>query len=181
MSNATLQRAAGGGVAGDAPGGVLYYKASDFDLVETNAAPLVQTSGTNVKHLVRAFDDTTEEFVNFTFGVPDNIDTSGTVTFRVWMYSATAAASRNVALTFGNVPTGDSDDFDVAYTNIASGDLPIDSTQDNITIASWTETVATLGWVVNDVVQARVSRTTATTNLVGDLNMIGFRVEIPGA
>ena len=54
-------------------------------------------------------------------------------------------------------------------------------TQDNITIASWSETVATLGWAVNDVVQARLSRTTATTNLVGDLYVIGFRVEIPRA
>ena len=181
MSNATLPGAGGGAVGGDAPGGVLYYKASDFDLVETNAAALVQNDGTNVKHLVRAFDDTTEEFVNFLFGVPADIDTAGSVTFRVWMYSATAAASRNVGLTFSHVALSDSDDFDVAYTDVDSGDLAIDSTQDNITISSWSETVATLGWAVNDVVQARLSRTTATTNLVGDLYVMGFRVEIPRA
>lgn len=162
------------------PDEVFYYKASDFDALETNFAPLVQDTGSNAKILARAFDDTTEEFVNFSLKVPRNINTSGTVTFRVWMYAATAAASRNVALTFDHRPLDNSESWDQTYTSEDSGDIAIDATQDDITEATWTETVANLGWSANDIVLCRLSRPNATSNdLVGDLNVIGFSVEIP--
>lgn len=161
---------------------VLYFSASDFDLVETAAAPLVQDDGTAVKHLVRAFDDTTEEFVNFSFTVPSDVESGSTITFRIWMYAATAAADKNIALTFGHSAIAESEDFDAAYTDEDSGDKAIDATQDNITIATWTETLANVGWAANDIVQCRLSRIDASTDdLSGDLYVMAFSVNIPRA
>jgi len=170
--------AAGGGL----PDKVYYFKATDFDVLETNFAPLTQDNGTNAKIMVRSFDDTTEEYVNFSLTVPAEIDTSGTVTFRVWMYAATAAASKNVALTFDHRPLDNSESWDQTYTSEDSGDIAIDATQDDITEGSWTETVTNLAWAANDIVLCRLSRPNASANdLTGDLQVIGFCVEVPRA
>lgn len=157
-----------------------YFKASDFDALETNFAPLNQDNGSTARILSRAFDDTTEEFVNFSLKVPSNINTSGTVTFRVWMYAATAVASRFVQLTFDHRAVDNSESWDGAYTSEDSGDLAIDGTQDDITEGTWTETVSNLGWAANDYVMCRLSRIAPSgTNLSGDLYIVGFAVEIP--
>ena len=172
----------GGGGGGSTAPQVFYLKASDFDALEANFASLIQDNGATSRVLVRAFDDSTEEYVNFSLTVPTNIDTSGDVTFRVWMYAATAAASRNVALTFDHLPLADSESWDAAYTSVDSGDIAIDATQDDITAGSWTESVATLGWNANELVLCRLSRPNASANdLVGDLYVLGFEVEIPRA
>lgn len=175
-SSPTWQAASGG----SKPNLNLYFKASDFDVLEANFASLVQDNGTNARVLVRAFDDTTVEYVNFSFGVPGDIDTSGTVTFRVWMYAATAAASKNVELEFEHRAIDNSESWDQTYTAENSGDISIDATQDDITEATWTETVSNLTWAANDLVLAKLSRTApSANNLSGDLYVIGFRVEIP--
>ena len=172
----TWQAASGG----SKPSLNLYFKASDFDVLEANFAPLVQDNGTNARVLVRAFDDTTVEYVNFSFGVPGDVDTAGTVTFRVWMYAATATASKNVELEFEHRAIDNSESWDQTYTAENSGDISIDATQDDITEATWTETISNLGWAANDLILAKLSRTQPSANdLSGDLYIIGFRVEIP--
>ncbi len=167
---------------GTIPDKVYYYKASDFDALETNFAPLNQDNGSTSRILSRAFNDTIEEFVNFSFKAPSDIDTSGTVTFRVWMYAATAVASRFVQLAFDHRAVDNSESWDGSYTSVDSGDLAIDGTQDDITEATWTETVSNLGWSADDFVMARLSRIAPSgTNLNGDLYVVGFSVEIPRA
>lgn len=170
--------AAGGAM----PSQTLNYRASDFDALETNFAPLVQDNGTNNRMMVRAFDDTTEEFVNFSFPVPGEIDTSGTVTFRAFVYAATAVASRFVQLSFNHVPLTSNESWDAAGTDENSGDIALSGTQDQITVASWTETVSNLGWAADDIIIARLSRIAPSgTDLTGDLYLIGFEIEIPRA
>ena len=62
------------------------------------------------------------------------------------------------------------------------GDIAIDATQDDITEATWTETVTNLGWAAHDIVLCRLSRPSASAdNLSGDLNVLGFAVEVPRA
>lgn len=164
------------------PDQIYYFKATDFDAIESNFAPLNQDNGSTSRILSRAFDDTTEEFVNFSLTVPGEVDTSGTVTFRVWMYAATAVASRAVQLTFDHRAVDNSESWDGAYTSEDSGDITIDSTQDDITEATWTETISNLTWAANDFVMCRLSRIAPSgTNLSGDLYVIGFAVEIPRA
>ncbi len=157
-----------------------YWKASDFDALETNFAPLNQDDGSNASILVRSFDDTTEEFVNFSMSAPNAIDTSGTVTFRAYIYAETAAASVNIQLRLGHISANDNDSWDLAYSNEDSGDVALSATQDQITVAEWTETVTNLGWAADDLLLLRLSRISPTgTDLTGDLQLIGFSVEVP--
>ena len=157
-----------------------WFSAESLQPLETNFAALVKLSGTTVKTFVRAFDDTTEEYVNGKLLVPSDIDTAGTVTFRVYAMAATAAAAKNIALTFGHVAVNNSEDFDVAYTDEDSGDKAIDATQDDVTEITWTETVSNLAWAASDLVFFRLSRDPAATNdLTGDAYVFSLSIEIP--
>lgn len=156
------------------------FSAGSFESNETNPASLELLNGTTVKTLVRAFDDTTVEYVNGKFQVPGDIDTSGTVTFRAYIMAATAAASKNVELELEHLAINSAEDFDQAYTAENSGDIAIDATQDNVTEATWTETVSNLGWAANDLVFFRLSRTApSANNLTGDMYLYTLSLEIP--
>lgn len=160
----------------------LFFGAAALQPLETNFAPLEKVSGSNVNLFMRAFDDTTEEYVNGKLQVPGDIDTSGTVTFRAYVVAKTAAASKNIALTFGHLALNDSEDYDPAspYTDEDSGDKAIDATQDNVTEVTWSETVTNLAWAANDTVLFRLSRPAASANnLSGDMYLLGLAVEIP--
>ena len=146
----------------------------------TNGAPLALLDGTTVDTFVRSFDDTTEEFAHGKLRLPDDLDTAGTVTFRVAVMAKTAAASKNVEHRISHVALADSEDFDVAYSNEDSGDKAIDATQDDISIHSWTETVANLGWTAGDLVLFRYSRIAPSAdNLSGDMYLLHLTIKIP--
>lgn len=174
----TFQNAAGGG------GGnrEIVFTAAQFESNESTPAALAFLNGTTVDTMVRAFDDTTVEYVNGKFQVPAEIDTSGTVTFRAYIMAETAAASKNVELEFEHLAINGGEDFDQAYTAENSGDIAIDATQDNVTEATWTETVSNLGWAANDLVFFRLSRTApSANNLTGDMFLFTLSIEIPRA
>lgn len=138
------------------------------------------TTGT-LKGAYAAFDDTAQEYLNGKFTVPDNINASGTATFRMTGYSATPAASKNVAFDFDHAAVAHDEDLDLAaYTTEASGDkATINNASDNEQ-HEWTETVTNLGWVAGDTVYFRVSRkAAAANNLVGDWLMGKFNIYIP--
>ena len=154
---------------------------ASFALLETTV-PVQQTVdlGTVVARAL-AFDDTSEEYANAAFEVPGDIDTSGAVTFRAFVSPATGAASKNVALTFGHKATGDDEAVDGAYTEEDSGDQAITATTGYLTVITWTETVANLGWTANELVHCRVSRPQASANnLVGDMYLVDcFTIDVP--
>ena len=146
----------------------------------TTACPALEILGSTAKYEGWAFDDTTEEYLYDQFQVPNNLDTAGTVTFTAYVMAKTAAASKNVALTFGHRPLGDSEAVDGAYTDEDTGDVAIDATQGDQTKITWTETVANLGWAAGDQLLCRLSRYAAgANNLSGDMYLIGFSVRIP--
>jgi hypothetical protein len=154
--------------------------ASAFHAVETNFAALEQVTGDNAIKFCRAFDDTTDEYGNYKFFLPSDLDTSGTVTFRALVWAKTAAADKNIALTFGHIALADGEDWDVTYTDVDSGDIPINATQDSVTVATWTETVANLGWAAGDFIQMRLSRDpSAGDDLTGDMYLDSFNLEVP--
>jgi hypothetical protein len=158
----------------------VFFDAAALQALETNFAPLEQLSGTTVKTMVRAYDDTTEEYANGKFQVPGDINTGGTVTLRAYVMAKTAAASKNVGLTFGHYAANNSEDFDGSYTEEDSGAFAIDATQDDLTEATWTETVSNLGWAANDLVYFRLSRDTGVADdLTGDMYLHSFTIEIP--
>lgn len=147
--------------------------------MESSTATLQIIDGTNVDEMVAAFDDTTEEYLNGKFTVPQNI-TSGNVTFRASVRAATGAASKNVALTFGHSYKSNGDDFDSAYSDEDSGDKAINATTENITVITWMQTVSTLGWAAGGLVHFRVSRPAASANnLSGDMFLMNFEIDFP--
>ena len=156
------------------------FDAHALQSTPSNGAPIVLIDGANVDTFVRAFDDTTAEFVQSKFRVPDNIDVSSMVTFSVAVMAKTTAATTNVEHRFAHVARSDSEDFDVVYTNEDSGDKAIDATQDDISIHTWTETVANLGWAAGDLVLFRYSRIApSANNLSGDMYLLHLTIKIP--
>ena len=183
MSTAHIGGGGGGGAATNLPYGVYGGAASSHSVNTTTAfAPVEYVDLGTVEVLTRAFDDTTEEYMQSSFRVPDDIDTAGTVVFVVHGWSKTAAASKNVAFTFGHRAVADSEAIDGAYTDEDADDNPVDATQDDLDIITWNETVSNLGWAAGEMVLYRVSRFAATTNnLTGDYYIKNFYVRVPRA
>lgn len=176
-----LKWAAGGGAT---PPKVYWFAAESLQPLETNSAAIFKLAGSNVKTFVRAFDTSTEEFANGKLEVPADVSTTGSdlVTFRAYVMASTAAASKNVKLTFGHIPLNTGEDFDQAYTDVSIDDQAIDATQDNITQIEWTASLTTLGWSAEDLIPFRFSREAATTNnLATDMYLFSFSITIPRA
>ena len=158
------------------------YAAGSFDYPAANPAPLDTDTGTNGTIKRHLFDDSTEEFVLGQFKVPDNIDTGGTVTFKVYGYAVTADGNE-LQLRFGHSAGGDSDTWDAAFTDEDSGDLVTDGTQDDLDYFTWTETVSNLGWSANDFCRFQLSRIAIDdgTPVSGDYGVTYFEINIPRA
>ncbi len=160
----------------------IQFDAHSLQSAPTNGAPIALLDGTTVDTFVRTLDDTTEEYVHGKFRLPDDLNSGGTVTFSAVVMAKTAAASKNVQHRFGHVALAADEDFDVAFTNKDSGDKALEAagTQDDISVHTWTETVANLGWTAGDLVLFRYSRIAAGANdLSGDMYLLHLTIQIP--
>lgn len=159
----------------------IILKASDFELNVADFADLLLQSGTTVKRKVLAFANATddqEEFANFATHVPADIDTTGTVTIRLYVTAATAAASKNVEFRLSYIPLNGGEDFDVAYTTVDSGDVAINATQDHQTELTFTFAASTLA--SDDQFEGMISRIAASSNdLTGDAYVRTASFEFP--
>jgi len=153
-----------------------------WEIPSSNGAPKdidTGTYGNIVRHL---FDQTTEEFVENVFTVPENIDTSGTVIFYVKGYAVIASASKYVQFKLYHSSIANTESWDSSYSSKASGDKQPSSTQDQEDHFSWTETVANLGWAAGDQVRIKLSRIAPSgTNLAADYGITDFVISIPRA
>ena len=148
--------------------------------VETNFATLEQLSGTTVKRMIRAYSDSTEQYANSSFIVPENIDPSGTITIKAVVMAKTAVISKNVAITFGHLAIAAGEDYDGSYKDIDSGDVSINGTQDRTTVITMTGSVATADWEAFDDVVLRISRPQASSaNLADDMYLLDLTVYVP--
>ena len=146
-------------------------------------ATTAQVDGSVPQKWDTPYQDTTQRFAKGSFFVPTNIDSTGTVTFRVAMYAEAAVAAKNVEFRLEHAPLADGEAMDVSsgWTAEDSGDIALDATQGDLTIATWTETVASLGWLTGEWVAFRLSRIDPSTgNLSGDVNLVEYlSIEIP--
>lgn len=159
----------------------IHIHPGDFVGLETNS-PQAEHVGTNLEKYLIAFDQSTQEYGSHNFHVPSTLDAAGTVTFRATVYAKLAAAGVNAQLRFDHAAIGDGQAGDAAgpYTSEDSGDISLDATQDDLTTATWTETIANLGWAAGDWIACRLSRIAASgTELTGDLYLVSFSIEIP--
>lgn len=167
-------------IAATPPVREIVFTAGSFEINEGTTASREFFNGSTVDGMIIAFDTTAHEYVNGKFMVPGNIDTAGTVTFRVLCKAQTGAASKNVAVRIETLNSANSAATDAAYTTTNSGDKAMDATQDDLTAFTFTNTVSTLGWTANSLIQFRFSRQAASANdLATDLYLYILSIEIP--
>lgn len=147
-----------------------------------NIAPISKDAGINRDLLTRLFDDTAGEAAAATFQVPSDVDTSGTVTFRLRFYATTPAAN-NVLWKIYHSPIADAEDWDAVVTEVSFDSFAAVNNQDDITVATETATITALSWSASDMIYLTVSRDPVASgdDLSGDAEMIDFSVEIPRA
>ena len=150
--------------------------------LKTNDAipPIIKDAGTNVDQLVCGFDTTADEARTGVFKVPVDV-TSGTVTFRAYWY-APAATSGTVLWDFQhNSGVAEGVDPDQALTSVLATADDAQGTAGMITITSWTETIANLGWVAGDLVNFQLMRDVSGDDLAEDAYLSLFVIEVPRA
>lgn len=156
----------------------IQFLPQSFGYPTTNSPEFIEVVGTNTKWFEARFDDTTQEYLWGAFRVPDDYNSSGTVTVYVIGRSVTADSSKNVAFVFEHLPRADSEAMDTAETSSASGNSATDATQGNLEVHSWT--VSSPGWVAGDWVNFLLSRNpSATSDLTGDWALVTFIIKIP--
>ena len=159
------------------------FPASSFDYPASNPAPLDTHNGANGTIKRHLFDDSTAESIITQIKLPSDLNTAGTVYFEVYGYAVTAAANKSVVWKLYHSAKTAGENWDAAYSSEGSGAKSCDSTQDQLDHHSWNQTVATLGWAVDDFVRIKLERDAAdgSDDLVGDYGMILFRLKIPRA
>jgi hypothetical protein len=156
------------------------WKAGEFDYPASSPAPLDTDTGTNGTIKRQLFDDTTNETVKQIFKVPSDINSAGTVTFKLYGYAAVAAAN-DVIFLLQHAAAGAGESWDLAFTDESSGAKTCSATQDDIEVFTWTETVANLGWTAGDQVRIKITRDASNVldTLVDDFGLTMFEIDIP--
>jgi len=167
-------------VGGGAKWRFVNLPAGSWDYPTANPAPLDTDTGTNGTIKRQLFDDTTEEFVIVVVQMPSDLDVADTVFFEAYGYAETAVADSYIELTVYHSAKTDGESWDAAYSSKISGDLTTDGSQDYLDYFSWSETVSTLGWAVNDQIRIKLSRSApSANNLSGDWGLTHFRIKLP--
>src|SRR5690606_16899859 len=118
-----------------------------------------------------------DESVHFSFTLPDNLDTSGDLIFRAYIFPNTNGTDRFTALEFRGGAFENGQYLGAGLEAVPSGDIPLDDESDNLTIAEWSVEIGDLlgNWGPNNLVSAALARRSATgTELSGALSLIQF-------
>lgn len=145
--------------------------------------PLTKNAGTALDQLSCAFDDSTDEGRTAVFKVPSDVDTTATITFRAYWYSAAATTGNIIWDARHNGGVAEGVDPDQTLTVVAAAADATQGTAEQLTVTTWTVAVSTAGWAANDLVYVVFERdaNNASDTLVGDAVTIGFSAEIPRA
>ena len=144
-------------------------------------AAISKSTGTYFDQLLAAYDSSTDECRSIVFSVPEEINTSTTVTLSVyWIATATFGATvwdfrHNSGVTSGVNP------ISVSVTTVTASAATTQGTAGQLNITTWTETVSNLGWVADDQVNAEFCRDAnhASDTMTGDAYATLFKVKIP--
>lgn len=155
-----------------------------INTTDASFPPITYVDLGTVEDNFRAFDGAAKEQAQGSFLVPQDIDTTGTVTFYVAGKRASGTAAANVVFDFDHRAVADAESLDGSYTNVTSGALAVDTTLANLDILSFTATVSTLGWAAGDLILFKIGRDGAdaldTLNAV-DYYGLNFMISIPRA
>lgn len=143
----------------------------------TNAATLERVDGNTSQGYVVSYDDTVEEYRFGAFPCPSNLLTSGTVALSV-VSTAKSATTGNMIFTFGQSSQAAGASFDAAYTEHDSSSTAVAASTSTLSVTTWSVSVASLGWVANDLIQWRWSRDPGDT-VTGDICVRQYRIRVP--
>ena len=157
--------------------------AGSWNYPNSNPMPLDQDVGSNKEIYRHLGDDTTEEFIDRSLPLPNEIDAAGTVDLYIWVYAKTWVTGKNVQLKWYHGAIGNNEDWDAAMSSKLSGDQALSTTGQNyLTRIKISETISNLNWSSLDTVDLQVSRVApGSNNLVGDLGIHNAGILIPRA
>lgn len=165
----------------NAPSHCFYFDAAALASLEDNFTAPSALSGTTIRSWIRPYDDSgTSKWNNLKFPILPDIDSSGTVTFRIYV-AAETAASANTQFRFSYFAASDGSSWDGTYSNVDSGDISITATTNALRIFDWTSPVSSLtDWEDPNFIFWRIARIPATSNdLTDDARVFGFSVFVP--
>lgn len=130
-----------------------------FDLVDANFAPAETVSGANIDRIVNAFNRTTVDYVRCDFAVPSDLRINDRVVFNFyWRPRVHPNPGQDAVFQVESVATGDSGDWDTAFTVMGTVIGTNHITTNRITVTSIAIPIGTLGWAAGDDVVLRLSR-----------------------
>ena len=144
-------------------------------------ADLITLIGTNLNKKAEAFDSATTEYLYTSFEVPDDIATSGNITFSIWGVRATGS-SGNIVFNALSINKQSGDSWDDATSGVASSSgakTPTgDGKEDKFT---WTLSISTSTWTAGDTIDLYLARdiSDGADTLSGDYNLTNFLITIP--
>ena len=156
--------------------------------VSDSIPPINKSAGTNIDQLDVLFDSATDECRTVNFKVPSDVQSGSTITFRAhWRAPCTncvTPAANNVILDVrhnGGVAEGAAPDS--ALTTVAAAADAAQTVSADLTVTTWTETLANLGWAANEQVDCEFCRdaNNASDTVSTDINMVGVGIDIPRA
>lgn len=138
-------------------------------------------AGTNIDQLPIDFDASADECRTLSFFVGPDVDTAGTVLFKVSWYSAATTTGDAVWDVRHNGGVGEGTDPDQALTVETAAADAVQGTAGQLTFTTWTETVSNLGWASGDFVILEVCRDAdnVSDNLANDARVNQFFIGIP--
>jgi len=136
----------------------------------------VKVTGSNLNFFGRLFN--VDDQATWHRFVPSGVEVGSTLTLRLAFTAVTAAASKNVQFRFSYAIVDDDETWDVTYTNIDSGDIVVNSTQDDLQIVTWTASLPA-AFTAGSVGFYMFSRIDASADeLVGAVRVLDFQPEI---
>lgn len=152
-----------------------------LEAVSDAIPPLSKFTGTNVDILTASYDDTALEGRKVCLKVPNEADSTKTVTFRIYWFSRTATTG-NVIWNLATTGTGTSgESWDQALTQNFSVASAVQGTTNQMSITTITRSFTALGWAANDYITLELLRqgSNVLDTMVGDAEVAGFSCEIP--
>lgn len=145
-----------------------------------SVAPISKNAMTSQDELVVLFDSSNPECRAVNFKVPSDVDTSGTVAFRVdWKSDMTAVGN---VLWQANMTQGANENVsnDTSIVIPANADA-VQALIGRPTVTDWTASVSTLGWTASEDVNGTICRDAnqAGDTMSQDALMVGFGIQIP--
>ncbi len=143
-------------------------------------APTTSDAGTNATVWTASYDDTGDEARGVQFTLPEDVSSSGNVTFRIVWYSKTATTG-NVMWSFDEADASEGTSWNVAPTARAAGADAVQGTEDLVTHTTWTVDVSTLGWTAGELITGWLVRDgdNMSDTMTGDAEVLQFSISVP--